>query len=181
MDPTAVIAQLSVPPPQERPNRARRKVQNRVAVFRPFQIPLGVPTLPPLRSDLDLDELQKRRNAVDGQYNSMVQFLSRWLGRDFNRVNLLKIAESLAKSKGIVIDRIAKRGKEGTIVWLCEHARELFPVPSIPQKVAEPERPIAKDIAVTEPQNEPSVPDLLSSLFDAELRREEELLLFYGS
>jgi hypothetical protein len=56
----------------------------------------------------------------------MCDILSRILGRDTSRATLLRLAESLARAKHVVVDRLAKRSKECLICWFCEFVPELL-------------------------------------------------------
>jgi hypothetical protein len=72
------------------------------------------------------DQLHKRRQTVESQDHSLVQFLSTSLGEGFIDADLLKAAQTIGKPKGISIDRNAESPKEGRIMWFCEHEMELF-------------------------------------------------------
>jgi hypothetical protein len=48
-----------------------------------------------------------------------------WLNGDLSMDRLLQFAQSLAASKAVRLDRLAKRTKEGPICWFCENAPEV--------------------------------------------------------
>jgi hypothetical protein len=62
----------------------------------------------------------------------MSRFLSRALGRQMTRTNLLKLAEQIATARGVKLDRLAKRTKEVLIVWFCENALDILGNPEMP-------------------------------------------------
>jgi hypothetical protein len=62
----------------------------------------------------------------------MSVFLLKFLGRDLNRDNLLKIARAIADARHVKLDRLAKRTKEMLVVWLCENALDIIQNPGAP-------------------------------------------------
>jgi hypothetical protein len=73
-------------------------------------------------------EMQKmiRRRRVNGMFGAMEQFLKRKLGDRMNKSDLLELACSIETSRGIKLDRSAKRNREMLIVWFCEHWNDLL-------------------------------------------------------
>jgi hypothetical protein len=51
--------------------------------------------------------------------------LSFCLNGKMSMVNLLEIAKIIARQRGIKIDRVARRTREGIMCWFCENAPEL--------------------------------------------------------
>jgi hypothetical protein len=80
----------------------------------------------------DLEQVRLRRNAAQCHFWPMSLFLSKLLGRDMNRTNLLKVAKVIADARQVKLDRLAKRTKEILIVWFCENALDLMQDPSAP-------------------------------------------------
>jgi RNase P subunit RPR2 len=52
----------------------------------------------------------------------MTEMLSKMLGGNTRKKALIELAQSIAGSKKIEIDRAVKRMKEGLICWFCENA-----------------------------------------------------------
>jgi hypothetical protein len=153
-----------------------------VAVFRPFRIAPDLPIRPRSECSTDLEQLRERRHAVEGQYQQMVRFLSTWLDGDLSRANLLRVAEALGRTTGIVVDPSARRLREAIIVWFCEHATELFPAPPGLDTTDETTVHKQPDLTVAAPPTtHASVSDALSAILDAAFHREDDLFLCYDS
>jgi hypothetical protein len=103
----------------------------------------------------EVRRLSERRKAVSDIYPAMFRVLSILFQHDLSRAKLLQFLDLVATQKGVIVDRTAKRSRDGMVCWLCETAPEL----------AKPLDPSKKPF------------DISSIGFDDELRKEEELLL----
>jgi hypothetical protein len=83
------------------------------------------PRYPPAPSHNGIERMRMRRRAVGAQFVAMTKSLDVWLHGDLSMARLSELAKSVATSKALRIDRLAKRTKEGLICWLCENVPEL--------------------------------------------------------
>jgi hypothetical protein len=73
----------------------------------------------------NVEPLAPRRRAVAEIYPRMFRNLSTLFHHDLSRTKLLQFIHLVARRKGAIIDRAAKRSREGMLCWLCETAPEL--------------------------------------------------------
>jgi hypothetical protein len=78
-----------------------------------------------VRRECELQRAVERRRAVSSTFHQMSEFLHRFLHGDTSKKALLNLAAQLAQTKGVKVDRTAKRTKEGLICWFCEFAAEM--------------------------------------------------------
>jgi hypothetical protein len=81
----------------------------------------------------DEERLSNRCRRAGPLFVTMHQFLTLVKGKLRYR-DMLSFAKDLAQPRGLKIDRLAQRTKNGLICWFCENYRDLlaFPRPSVP-------------------------------------------------
>jgi hypothetical protein len=70
---------------------------------------------------IDREHSIRRRRAVGRAYEQMCALLTHLTGGRLTRCALMRLAEELATTRGIRIDRTAKRMKDCLICWFCEN------------------------------------------------------------
>jgi hypothetical protein len=108
----------------------------------------------------DPERIAERRQRVKYLFKPIVMVLTIWLAGDTSMEKIRHIAEGIAATRGIPIDRLARRTKDGMICWLCENAPELalgFAPTYLPPRI--PHIPIchppANPVVVIEPRRPP--------------------------
>jgi hypothetical protein len=78
------------------------------------------------RHEIAVQEAQERRRKVADSFYRMTESLNQLLHGNTNKETLLTLAQRIALSKNLVVDRASKRSKDGLICWFCEFAPELI-------------------------------------------------------
>jgi hypothetical protein len=141
----------------------------RVAVFLPEPRDRRIPpqTLLPRT---ELERISDRRRRANPIFNAVLAGVTFWLGGDTSMTGLTRLAEHIAKVRGVPIDRLARRTKTSLICWLCENAPELalgcvpgYILPPKPNERPQFPRPV---MALTPPPKRLTAPPVPSPAVD---------------
>jgi hypothetical protein len=145
-------------------------MSSRVAVFHPQAPVFSRPTPRPTHYQLtEVQRLRARRREVDEMYPFLTRALDVILRGEVTKTKMEEFAERIAKAKGVRVDRLSRRTKEGLICWLCEWAPELA--------FGMSNRPIPPPESPNPPKEEPPLFDWSRIRSDRALLKEEEEVL----
>jgi hypothetical protein len=113
----------------------------------------------------ELERISNRRRRANPIFNLVLNAVTIWLGGDASMAGITRIAEPIAKARGVPIDRLARRTKTSLICWLCENAPELALGCVQPIPIEHPQFPRTVT-AVTPPQQRLTAPPVPSPAVD---------------